>query len=101
MVEPISSSIARPKIARPGEDVGLPIAGSGASASATAVASPSGDSVSLSAAAQAMPAELNGGPPIDTDTVKRIKDAIAEGNYPINLDAIMESLFENYVELVG
>lgn len=105
MVEPISTSAARPRIARPGEDAGLPIQGAAAGApDAAAKLSPpagSGDSVTLSATAQAMPAELKGGPPIDMTIVAKIKDAIAEGKYPIDLEKITDSLFENYLELMS
>ena len=32
--------------------------------------------------------------------VAKIKEAISEGKYPIDLEKITESLFENYMELV-
>lgn len=101
MVDPISTSAARPRIARPGEDVGAPVQGSTANSSATAVGQAAGDSVSLSPAAQSLPAELKGGPPIDLTIVAKIKEAIAEGKYPIDLEKITDSLFENYLELTS
>jgi negative regulator of flagellin synthesis FlgM len=100
MVDPISTSAARPRIVRPGEDAGLPVQGSAAGVMNTAVPQASGDSVSLSATAQAMPEELKGGPPMDLTIVAKIKEAIAEGRYPIDLEKITDSLFENYMELV-
>lgn len=104
MVEPISTSQGRPRISRPGEDVGAPAKGAGSAAakSSTAASSAVGDSVSLSAAAQTMPAELKeAGPPMDLEIVKKIKDAISEGKYPIDLEKITESLFQDYMELVN
>lgn len=101
MVDPISTSAARPRIARPGEDTAVPIQGSTANGSAMAVGTAAGDSVSLSPAAQSLPAELKGGPPIDLTIVAKIKEAIAEGKYPIDLEKITDSLFENYLELTS
>lgn len=101
MVDPISTSAARPRIVRPGEDAGLPVQGSGAGTSAPTVSTTgAGDSVSLSATAQSLPEELKGGPPMDLSIVAKIKEAISEGKYPIDLEKITESLFENYMELV-
>lgn len=99
MVDPISTSAARPRIARPGEEAGAPVQGSIATGSAPAVGPAAGDSVTLSPAAQSLPAELKGGPPIDLTIVAKIKEAIAEGKYPIDLEKITDSLFENYLEL--
>lgn len=104
MVEPISTSSARPRISRPGEDIGVPAKAAGATDTKNTVAATpaTGDSVSLSAAAQSMPAELKDpSPPMDMEIVKRIKDAIAEGKYPIDLEKITESLFQDYLELVN
>ena len=103
MVEPINTSQARPRIVRPGEDTGI-ASGSPSAAGKTnlTAATPAGDSVSLSPAAQTVPAELKeAGPPMDLEIVKRIKDAIAEGKYPIDLEKITESLFQDYLELMG
>lgn len=57
------------------------------------------DSVALSAAAQAVPESLKTEPPFDIEAVTRIKEAIAEGRYPIDTDKITESLFESVREL--
>lgn len=40
------------------------------------------------------------GPPFDLETVARIKEAIAEGRYPIDTRAISESLFAGYSDLL-
>jgi negative regulator of flagellin synthesis FlgM len=39
------------------------------------------------------------GPPFDLETVARIKEAIAEGRYPIDTKAISESLFAGLSDL--
>jgi negative regulator of flagellin synthesis FlgM len=102
MVDPISTSAARPRISRPGEDAGLPVQGSAPGGATSAVLTPpAGDSVTLSPAAASLPDELKSGPPIDLPIVTEIKEAIAQGKYPIDLEAITESLFENYLELVS
>ena len=38
-------------------------------------------------------------PPLDIEAVGRIKEAIASGTYPIDLDQISDKLFENYLEM--
>lgn len=101
MVDPISTSAARPRVVRPGEDAGLPVQGTAAGAAGpTVISKGAGDSVSLSATAQSLPEELKGGPPMDLSIVAKIKEAISEGKYPIDLEKITDSLFENYMELV-
>jgi negative regulator of flagellin synthesis FlgM len=70
-------------------------------ASAPAPAS-AADQVTLSKAANTrLPASLASGPPFDMDTVQRIKQAITDGNYPINHDRIADNLFESYRDLTS
>ena len=38
-------------------------------------------------------------PPLDIEAVGRIKEAIANGTYPIDLNQISDKLFENYLEM--
>ena len=38
-------------------------------------------------------------PPIDTEVVSRIKDAIAQGNYPVDLDAVADMLLDAYRDM--
>ena len=38
-------------------------------------------------------------PPLDIEAVGRIKEAIANGTYPIDLDRISNKLLENYIEM--
>lgn len=102
MVEPVNTSIARPRIVKPGEDIATSTVGTQSASAAKRAAGATGDSVTLSEAAQAMPAELKeSGPPMDLEVVKKIKDAIAEGKYPIDLEKITDSLFQDYLELMG
>ncbi|MCE6952962.1 flagellar biosynthesis anti-sigma factor FlgM [Cereibacter sphaeroides] len=58
-----------------------------------------GDTVELSATALAMPEELRSGPPVDLQLVQKIKDAIADGKYPIDLERITDALFSDYLDL--
>jgi negative regulator of flagellin synthesis FlgM len=102
MVDPITAS-GRPRIARPGEEMGPALAGVAQAAPGQGTASKSAsDVVSLSQTAQSLPPELSeSGPPMDLEIVKRIKEAIAEGKYPIDLEAITDSLFQDFLELRG
>lgn len=103
MVDLISSFTPRPRITKPGEDLALPGGAqtAGAAGAAAGAATPKGDTVALSAGATALPDELAGGPPIDLEIVARIKDAIAEGKYPIDLEKITESLFQDFVKMMA
>jgi negative regulator of flagellin synthesis FlgM len=40
-------------------------------------------------------------PPIDGEAVRRIKEAIARGEYPINVDRISDALMHAYREMKG
>ena len=40
-------------------------------------------------------------PPIDIEVVSRIKQQIAAGQYPVNLDLVSERLMESYLEMKG
>lgn len=62
---------------------------------------PSADGVELSKAAQAMPSAIEARPPFDLELVSRIKEEIAEGRYPIDLEAITDSLFDSYRDLMS
>ncbi|RHZ93351.1 flagellar biosynthesis anti-sigma factor FlgM [Cereibacter sphaeroides] len=66
---------------------------------ATGSARASGETVELSAAALATPEELRSGPPVDLELVQKIKDAIAEGKYPVDLERITDALFADYLDL--
>ena len=42
-------------------------------------------------------ADLAKSPPIDIESVERIKLAIKRGEYPVNLDAVADELIRSYV----
>ena len=44
-------------------------------------------------------AQLAKQPPIDTEAVARIKNAIADGKYPIDIDAISDALMDAYRDM--
>jgi len=98
MVDSISKSGGSPIIKRPGDDATARLQGNQVGVS-TSTSQGAGDTASLSAAATQMPAELKGGAPVDLPIVSKLQEAIASGNYPIDLDAITESLFQSYMEL--
>jgi negative regulator of flagellin synthesis FlgM len=57
------------------------------------------DTSELSSKAAA--AAMRDHPPVDIEAVTRIKEAIARGNYPIDLDSIAERLMDSYRQLKG
>lgn len=105
MVEPVSYSAGKARLQRAGGENTNPTgsAANGASApsriaNASAPAS-AAEMVSISAAAKGLPSELKAGPPIDIESVDRIRVAISENRYPIDLKAITESLFQSFLEI--
>ena len=44
-------------------------------------------------------ADLAQSPPLDIESVERIKSAIKRGEYPVNLDAVADELIRSYVEM--
>ncbi len=58
------------------------------------------DNVKVSdAASSKVIAQMAEAPPINSEAVRRIKDAIARGEYPINVDQISEALMDAYREM--
>jgi len=58
------------------------------------------DNVKVSdAASSKVVAQMAEAPPINSEAVRRIKDAIARGEYPINVDQISEALMDAYREM--
>lgn len=102
MVDSVSTPINRARLQKAGPDLSQTnspkVATSGASTTAPAGAA---DEVMLSSTAQQMPPGLDKAPPFDLASVSRIKQAIADGNYPIDLDSITDSLFESYRDLTA
>ena len=102
MVEPVSYSAGKARLQRAGSDTSVSsTAGGPAKAQMASGAGPKGslESVALSIGAGALPAELRAGPPVDAQSVSRIREAIAENRYPIDINAITESLFQSFLEV--
>ena len=58
------------------------------------------DNVKVSdAASSKVVAQMAEAPPVNSEAVRRIKDAIARGEYPINVDRISEALMDAYREM--
>ena len=73
----------------------------GAPAGASRTDAPAGsDNVKVSdAASPKVVAQMAEAPPVNSEAVRRIKDAIARGEYPINVDRISEALMDAYREM--
>jgi len=71
-----------------------------ASSKAAAASAVSKDTVEIGSAVAAQKvAQLADNPPVNLEAVNRIKDAIASGKYPIDLDQISDALMDAYREL--
>jgi len=101
MVDSVKSAISRietPK-ARKADAPSAQGAQGSKSAQAQSAAAVS-DSVQLKSAELAASAkEMASVAPVDMDNVNRIKSAIKEGNYPIDIDKISDALMDAYREL--
>lgn len=98
MVDSVKSAISRMETVKMRR---ADAAGSQVSASAS---KPSGktdsDSVELKSAEMAVAArDMASVAPVDMDKVNRIKSAIKEGNYPIDIDKISDALMDAYREM--
>ena len=73
----------------------------GSSTPDSAKAAPVGrDTVKVSeAASPQLVSQLSSNPPIDSEAVSRIKNAIAEGKYPVDVDLISDALMDAYRDL--
>ena len=73
----------------------------GSSTTASAKVAPVGrDTVKVSeAASPQLVSQLSANPPIDTEAVSRIKNAIAEGRYPVDVELISDALMDAYRDL--
>ena len=61
---------------------------------------PAVDTVDLSGSLPAATlADFTNKPPIDVEGVSKIKEAIANGEYPIDLDAVADMLLDAYKEM--
>ena len=67
---------------------------------AAKVAPAARDTVKVSeAASPQLVSQLSANPPIDTEAVSRIKNAIAQGKYPVDVDLISDALMDAYRDL--
>lgn len=58
------------------------------------------DTVKVSeAASPQLVSQLSASPPINSEAVSRIKNAIAEGRYPVDVDLISDALMDAYRDL--
>ena len=96
MVDAIKTTVNRLELTKGRASDGRP-----ANAGTPAVAaSPSVDDVTVSEAASAKSQmQLAQTPPVDNEAVRRIKDAIARGEYPIDVDLISEALMDAYRDM--
>ncbi|WP_347831813.1 flagellar biosynthesis anti-sigma factor FlgM [uncultured Planktomarina sp.] len=61
----------------------------------------SGGTDEISVSMKASVSSLAEKPPVDIEVVNKIKQAISDGKYPINLDLVSERLMESYLEMQG
>lgn len=96
MVDAIKTAVNRLELTKGRASDGRP-ANAGTPA---VVASPSVDDVKVSDAASAKAqTQLAEAPPVDSEAVSRIKDAIARGEYPIDVDLISDALMDAYRDM--
>ena len=98
MVDSVKSAISRM------ETVKMRRADAAGSQGSATAPKPSGktdsDSVQLKSAEMAAAArDMASVAPVDMDKVNRIKSAIKEGNYPIDIDKISDALMDAYREM--
>ncbi len=100
MVESVKHTVNRIEVQR-GQDRKAN-ASANNSASSPKPAVPGVDAAEVSkAAAPKKVAMLADKPPVDTAAVERIKTAIKQGRYPIDLDSISDALMDAYRDLKG
>jgi len=93
MVDAIKTTVNRLELTKGRAAEGRP-ANAGAP---SAAASLSVDDVRVSEAASSKAQmQLAQTPPVDTEAVRRIKDAIARGAYPVDVERISEALMDAY-----
>ena len=61
----------------------------------------SGGADAINVSMKASVSSLAEKPPVDIEVVNRIKQAISDGKYPINLDLVSERLMESFLEMKG
>lgn len=102
MVEPVNTSpVARMRL-QATEQSRTSDTGRAGKTGAQVAAVSATDQVSLSSTESVQVAKelAQADPPFEIDTIKKIKTAIREGRYPIDLDKITESLFQGYQDML-
>lgn len=61
----------------------------------------SGGADAINVSMKASVSSLAEKPPVNIEVVNRIKQAISDGKYPINLDLVSERLMESFLEMQG
>jgi len=96
MVESIKNTMNRIDVPRNRQGDNAPASRTPVSA---ATGSSSTASVDNSVDTPKVVAQLAESPPVNTEAVARIKDAIAQGKYPIDVDQITDALMDAYRDL--
>ena len=102
MVESIKNLTKNLEVPRSSTNSSPSVGGSNSAVSSpkSGVNSAGVDSVDLSGSIPvATLADFTKKPPIDTEAVSKIKDAIAQGNYPVDLDAVADMLLDAYRDM--
>ena len=101
MVESIKNLTKNLEVPRTSGNKSSSVGGSNSALSTSKVGDTSAgvDSVDISGSAATTLADFTRKPPIDVETVSRIKDAIANGDYPIDLDAVADMLLDAYKDM--
>ena len=95
MVDAIKTTVNRLEPTKGRASEGRP-----AGAGVAVVPSPSVDKVTVSSVASSKAqTQLAEAPSIDMEAVRRIKDAIARGKYPIDVDRMSEALMDAYRDM--
>lgn len=103
MVVPINNSAAaRARLQQVSGEQGAELqqAKAGAMRPPSPVSGADGVSLSEAASTQMGAKMVEQGPPFDLETVAKIKEAISEGRYPIDTQAIADSLFSGYTDML-
>ena len=97
MVNSINNIVNRVEVQK-GRD--LDSKGSSSTPDSAKVAPAGRDTVKVSeAASPQLVSQLSANPPIDSEAVSRIKNAIAQGKYPVDVDLISDALMDAYRDL--
>ena len=97
MVNTIKNIVSRVDAQKPRE-LDSKVANSASKSDSSSVVSVDSVKVSEAASSQIL-SKISQNPPINSEAVSRIKDAIAEGKYPVDIDQISDALMDAYRDL--